>query len=57
MDPVKIPSFQLPNQKTVDVVLVQLPGGRVVARTPAELVARPTPPAPVTPGTATDPRR
>lgn len=46
MEPVKTSSFQLPNQETVEVVFVRLPDGRLVARTPGELVKRPTPPTP-----------
>jgi hypothetical protein len=41
---VKTSSFQLPNGETVETVYVRLPDGRIVARTPAELVARPKPP-------------
>lgn len=44
MEPVKPSSLNLPNGQTVETVIVKLPGGRLVARTPAELVARPTPP-------------
>jgi hypothetical protein len=44
MDTVKTSSFQLPNATTVDVVLVKLPNGKIVARHPDELVARPIPP-------------
>jgi hypothetical protein len=43
---VKTSSFQLPDGRIVETVYVELPGGRIVARTPDELVARPTPPAP-----------
>ena len=44
--PVKTSSFQLPSSETVEIVIVKLAGGRTVVRTPDELVARPTPPAP-----------
>lgn len=46
MEVVKTSSFQLPDAQTVNVVLVKLPGGRIVARTADQLVTRPTPPAP-----------
>lgn len=45
-EPVKTSSFQLPAGETVEVIMVRLPNGRLVARTPDELVPRPTPPAP-----------
>lgn len=45
MLPVKTSSFQLPESRTVDVVFVRLPDGRIVPRHPDEVVKRPTPPA------------
>jgi hypothetical protein len=39
-------SFQLPSGQTVETVIVRLPNGRLVARTPDELVKRPSPPRP-----------
>lgn len=50
MAPVKTLSFQLPDAETVEVVMVRLPGGRLVVRRPEELIARPTPPAPAPAG-------
>jgi len=47
---VKTSSFQLPDGETVETVFIRLPNGRLIARTAAELVKRPTPPAPVKPG-------
>ena len=49
-EPVKTSSFQLPDAETVEIVLVRLPGGKLVARTADELLTRPTPPTPSTPG-------
>ncbi len=46
MEPLKTSSFQLPKNESVKVVMVRLADGRIVARTPDELVARPTPPTP-----------
>lgn len=43
---VKTSSFQLPKGQTVDVVFVKLPNGKIVARHPDELIARPVPPVP-----------
>jgi len=45
VEPVKTSSLQLPTGQTVETVLVKLPGGRIVARTPGELVPRPVPPS------------
>jgi hypothetical protein len=42
MEPVKTSSFQLPDGKTVDVVMVRLPDGKIVPRHPSEVVKRPT---------------
>lgn len=44
-EPLKTSSFQLPSGERQEIVIVELPGGRRVARTPDELVKRPTPPA------------
>ena len=41
-------SFELPDARTVDAVAVELPGGRIVFRSPDELTpapAKPIPPA------------
>jgi hypothetical protein len=46
MPDAKISSFQLPAGETVEVILVRLPGGKLVVRSPRELLQRPTPPAP-----------
>jgi urease beta subunit len=47
-------SFRLPDGKQIDVHLVKLAGGRIVARTRDELErVQPTP----SPATASDPRR
>lgn len=49
-----IASFQLPDSRQIDVHLVQLADGRVVARTRDELErAQPS----LSPATASDPRR
>lgn len=46
MEPVKTSSFQLPTGETVGVVFVRMPDGRLVVRTPQELIQRPPLPAP-----------
>lgn len=46
MPPVKTSLIPLPNGRTIETVIVELPGGRLVARTPEELIERPAPPAP-----------
>ena len=45
MSVVSTSSFQLPDSSVVEIVIVKLPDGRLVARHPDELVKRPTPPA------------
>ena len=45
-EPAKISSVPWPDGATIEVVYVRLPGGRIVVRTPAELVKRPEPPTP-----------
>lgn len=49
-----ITSFQLPEGRQIDVHLVKLPDGRLVARTRDELERAPVTPSP---STVTDPRR
>lgn len=44
MEPLKTSSFQLPDGKTIETIYVRLKDGRIVARTPDELIKRPTPP-------------
>jgi hypothetical protein len=41
MEPEKTLSFQLPAGRSVDVFIVRLPDGSIVARTAAELLALP----------------
>jgi hypothetical protein len=45
-EPLKTSSFNLPQGETVEVVFVRLANGKLVPRSPKELIARPTPPAP-----------
>jgi hypothetical protein len=44
VDEVKTSVFQLPDGTIVETVYVRLKDGRIVARTPEELIKRPTPP-------------
>lgn len=46
MPELKTSSFQFPNGKTVQYVIVRDAAGRIQIRRPEELVKRPTPPAP-----------
>jgi hypothetical protein len=46
MPDAKTSSFHLPDGETVEVIFVRLPSGKVVVRSPHELLMRPTPPAP-----------
>lgn len=46
MSPDPTSSFQLPKGETVEVIFVRLPNGRLVPRSPSDVLKRPTPPAP-----------
>jgi hypothetical protein len=54
VEPLKTSSFQLPNNETVEIVMVRDSSGRIVPRRRDELVTLPSPPSP---STLSDPRR